>query len=283
MMGQEHLAAIQAQPLVDMVGVADPAILDSSRTRGIPHFADYRDMLKTVKPDGVIVATPPQTHVEIGIHCIEQGVPSLIEKPVSIDLVSALRLEQVVASNDVPVLIGHNRRHNSVNLAAKKAIDEGRLGDILAVNTTWLRRKSDHYFADKWKTLAGGGGVILINVVHDFDCLRMLCGEIEKVSALTSNKGRGFEVEDTGVVMLQFASGALGTMTISDATQAPWCWEYASGEDPRFARHDENTFLICGNKASLTLPSMYLWENGNGFNRDNPLTRTRLFWEPNDS
>lgn len=280
-MGREHISALQSCNRAELVAIADPVGGSDVYDSGVPRFTDYQQMLKAVKPDGAIVATPPHTHVEIGIKCIELEVPSLIEKPVSSDLASAIRLEQAAADSDVPVLIGHSRRHNSINTAAKRAIEDGQLGDILAVTSMHLRHKPDQYFADKWKTQKGGGGVMLINVVHDFDCLRMLCGEIDEVHAITSNKGRGFEAEDTCVVMLKFASGALGTMTVSDATQAPWSWEFTSGEDPRFAKHDENSMLICGTKGSLSLPSMYLWKNSNGFKRDDPLSRTRLRWEPN--
>ena len=52
---------------------------------------------------------------------------------------------------------------------------------------------------------------MLINAIHDIDCLRMVCGEIESVQAPTADAARGFAVEDTAAAVLTFANGALGT------------------------------------------------------------------------
>jgi predicted dehydrogenase len=81
----------------------------------------------------------------------------------------------------------------------------------------WLLKKPDDYFNVAWRR-ERGGGPILINLVHDIDSLRFICGEIVEVQASTSNKVRGFGVEDTAALLLKFANGAIGTVTVSDAT-----------------------------------------------------------------
>ena len=53
---------------------------------------------------------------------------------------------------------------------------------------------------------------MLMNLIHDLDCLRHICGEIVEVSAASSRAVREFEVEDTAAIVLQFANGALGTV-----------------------------------------------------------------------
>lgn len=96
-------------------------------------------------------------------------------------------------------------------------------------------------------------------MIHDIDVLRFVCGEIDSVQALTSSAGRGLPINDTAVVSVSFAGGALGTITMSDAVAAPWAWDLTSGENPFFGRTDENCYLLAGSEASLAVPSMRLW------------------------
>jgi predicted dehydrogenase len=285
-MGRHHLNILSMNPDFDVVGVADPtaAVLAPLEEKGFRIFLDYRKMLDDAKPEGVVIATPNSHHVPVALDCIEQGIGTLIEKPVSDSVESALQLVKALAKTDVPVLIGHHRRHNPLLKKAAQHIAAGGIGQVVAVLGMWLRRKPDEYFADWWKReAASGGGVLLINTIHDIDCLRMMCGEIESVQAITSNKVRDFNVEDTAVVTLRFESGALGTLTISDATTAPWCWEMTSQEDPRFATIPENCYLLCGTQGSLTVPTLENWTNESNGGRDAPLMRRRLYYLPADA
>jgi predicted dehydrogenase len=284
-MGRHHLDLLSASPDFDVVGVADPtpAVLAALAQKGPPVFSDYRKMLEDAKPDGVVIATPNSHHVPVALECIERGIGALIEKPVSDSVESAMQLTRAIAKTDVPVLVGHHRRHNPLLKAAAKHIAAGGVGQVVTALGMWLRRKPDEYFKDRWKQeAASGGGVLLINTIHDVDCLRMMCGEIESVQAMTSNSVRKLGVEDTAAVTLRFESGALGTLTISDATTAPWCWEMTSQEDPRFASVPENCYLVCGTRGSLTVPTLENWTNEPDGGRDAPLMRRRLYHVPAD-
>ena len=75
--------------------------------------------------------------------------------------------------------------------------------------------KPDEYFDVAWR-LAKGGGPVFLNLIHDIDLFRYLLGEIVSVQAEESNAVRGHPVEDTAVILLRFASGALGSITAVD-------------------------------------------------------------------
>ena len=76
---------------------------------------------------------------------------------------------------------------------------------------------------------------------------------------MTSNKARGFAVEDTAGLLLKFAGGAIGTVTLSDTTPAPWSWELSSGENAAYPKQDQPCYLFAGTKGSLSVPTMELW------------------------
>jgi len=275
--GRRHVELIEASPDCRVAGIADPS--DSARAfaeaHGIPWYADHRDLLKQQTPDGMIVASPNVLHVAMALDCIEHGVPVLVEKPVADTVASARRLCEAVQRSGVPVLVGHHRRHNPIIKTIREQILDGLIGQLTAVVGLWLLRKPDDYFDVAWRREPGGGPV-LINLVHDIDNLRFICGEIIEVQALTSNEARGFAVEDSAALLLKFAIGAIGTVTVSDATPAPWSWELASGENAAYPRQDQPCYLFAGTKGSLAVPNMQLWSYPGESGWYAPLQRTDL-------
>lgn len=243
------------------------AIVDSSApSEGLAaelktlHFKDLDSCLRQVKLDGLIIATPTKCHVAHGLAAVRAGVPMLVEKPISNDLESAMQLVQAAEAADVPLLVGHHRRHSPLIQEASRIVQSGQLGQIVAVNGCCLFRKPPHYFdaPNSWRK-EPGGGVVLINLIHVMDDLRTVAGEIMSVQAITSSGVRGFPVEDSGAVLLRFASGALGTLVFSDATVTPWSWEMTSGENPEFPKTKEFCYFVAGTRGSLTIPRLNVW------------------------
>ena len=187
----------------------------------------------------MIIATPNQLHVANGLACVRAGIPMLVEKPVSDDVASGWELVAAAEQADVPMLVGHHRRHSPLIHEAKAIVASGAVGRVTAVNGLCWFLKPQHYFDVAWRRQAGAG-VVLINLIHVIDDLRNICGDLETVQAILSNVTRGFEVEDTAAIMLRFRSGALGTISISDTVAAPWSWELTSGEDKAFPRTDQS-------------------------------------------
>jgi predicted dehydrogenase len=285
-MGRAHVDILRRNPDFEIVGIADPsaAALAPLASAGLATFPDHRQLLERARPDAAVIATPNSHHVPAAIDCLERNVGLLIEKPVADSVESARKLLEALEAAKAPVLVGHHRRHNPLLRKASQHIASGAIGRVVAVVGLWLRRKPDEYFTDLWKLdPARGGGVLLINTIHDIDCLRMLCGDIVSVQAMTSSAVRTLGVEDTAAVTMRFSSGALGTVTVSDATTAPWCWEMTSQEDPRFATIPESCYLVCGTQGSLAVPTLETWTNDRNAGRDAPFIRRRLHHVPADA
>ena len=172
----------------------------------------------------------------------------------------------------MPLLVGHHRRYNPRAQRARALIREGVLGRLAAVNVVWCVRKPEAYFDAAWKK-APGGGPVLINLIHEIDMLRFLCGEITEIMAMRSNAVRNFDVEDTAGVVLRFESGALGTVLMSDAAPSPWSWEQASGENhPIFPENDENPTRLFGTEAAMEFPRLRIWRHDGTVDWNSPLS-----------
>jgi predicted dehydrogenase len=260
LIGRKHIELVQANRDCSIAGIADPSpqAKDFADACNIPWYGDHRALLEREAPDGMIIASPNALHVPMAMDCVERDIPALVEKPVADSVEAARRLLNAVVRTQVPVLVGHHRRHNPKIKTVRDAVAHGKLGRLTAVVGLWLLKKPDDYFDAGWRKEAGGGP-ILINLVHDIDNLRFICGEIVEVQAQASTAVRGFAVEDTAALLLRFRNGALGTMTLSDATPAPWSWELTSGENPAYPRNDQPCYLLAGTGGSLAVPSLDTW------------------------
>ena len=166
---------------------------------------------------------------------------------------------------------------------AAEIIASGGIGRVVAANGLWLSHKPKDYFDVAWRREAGGGPV-LINAIHDIDCLRMLCGDVERVSATASNETRKFKVEDTAAAVLHFKSGALGTLLVSDAVSGCWTWEMGSRENADRPQDTENCYVIAGTKGSLTVPNLqHRWHEPGQESWSVPLTQLRVLVRPADA
>jgi len=257
---QKHLATMRASPDVAITGVYDPfpGPREAAARAGLCAFASIDDFFAAPGLAGVIVATPNQLHADNAIACIERGLPALVEKPVADTAANGERILAAQRAAGTPVLVGHHRRHNPIVQKARELVRAGRLGKVTAVAGLTLFLKPPDYFNVPWRREPGGGPV-LINLIHDIDCLRFIVGEIAAVEAMTSNARRGHAVEDTAAIVARFENGALATMLVSDIAAAPWSWELTAGENPIYPQQDENCYLIAGTEGALALPRLQLW------------------------
>ncbi len=283
--GMRHLEILEAAPDLEIAAIVDPAASAEAfaRARNIPYYkTEHARMLDAEEPDGALIATPNSLHLENGLACVDRGIPFLLEKPITETIESALQLVTAADKARVPFIVGHHRRYNPGISRARDFIREGSIGKVTAVSGTWFRRKPDDYFKMAWRRKPGGGP-ILINAIHDLDTLRVLCGEIDVVQAMTSNMARGFEVEDTAAVMLRFANAALGTFVFSDAVEGPWGWEQCAGENASwYPQQPVDCYIIGGTQGSLSIPSLEHWWNKGGGGRGDPMLRERLQVVPGD-
>ena len=260
-MGRQHYQHLRNVPQAQLCAVADPGPQAEAFAAecGVPCFADHRHMLAHARPEAVIVANPNNLHVATALDCVEAGVPVLVEKPVGVNLDEVRALVEASRRRGVPVLVGHHRRHNPLIAKAHQVINEGKLGRLINVTALWQLQKPDSYFETPWRR-EPGAGFLLTNLIHDLDLLRYLCGEVVQVQAFTRNDVRGFANEDSAAVLLQFANGALGSLTGSDAVAAPWSWELDAGESPVYPRQDgQPCYLLAGTQGALSIPQLKRW------------------------
>jgi len=275
LIGRSHINVVQASATVELTAVVDPSPQADAiaRAAGVPLYRTLEDLLQQARPDGIVLATPNQLHVPQALQCIEAGVACLLEKPIAPTVAEAEALVTAADMCGARLLIGHHRAHSPIMAKACAVVQSGQLGRVVGVMGSATFFKPDHYFDDgPWRREVGGGP-ILINMIHEVHNLRMLCGEVTAVQAIKSHALRGFAVEDTVAISLQFASGALGSFLLSDVAASARSWEHTSQENKAYPTYeDEDCYVISGTDGTLSVPTMRL--------KTYPRAEDRSWWKP---
>jgi predicted dehydrogenase len=261
LIGLRHIEETQKSTGCELVAIVDPSPKADkvAQQAGVPWYRSLGELFAQDRPDGVVLATPNQLHVENALECIRAGIPALVEKPVAHDLAEGLRLCEAAERANVKLLVGHHRPHSPILHKAVEIVRSGVLGRIVAVIGSAMFYKPDHYFEEAPWRREPGGGPILLNMIHEVGNLRAMVGEIAAVQAFASSAVRGFPVEDTVAINLRFANGALGTFLLSDTAASAKSWEQTSQENKGYPTYaDEDCYVIAGTDGSLAVPTMRL-------------------------
>lgn len=272
LIGLRHAQVAQDLGEVDLTAVVEPdaTLRQRLKQQGLPVVASIADVPKRTK--AAIIATPTPAHADAGLAAIDRGWAVLVEKPIAGTLLDADRLIDVADRAGLPLVTGHHRRCHPFVQATTERL--ARIGTLVGVQGMWSLRKDDAYYLPDWRR-APGSGPLMTNLSHEIDLLRLFLGEIELVSALSSDATRGHQIEDSSSIAIRFTSGALASFLMSDAGASPWSFEAACGENPHIAMSGEDYIRFTGTDGAMSFPSLSLWlgTDGQDVNWHNPLER----------
>ncbi|HEX8851086.1 MAG TPA: Gfo/Idh/MocA family oxidoreductase [Gemmatimonadaceae bacterium] len=238
-----HFDAFRKIGGLQLVGVCD-VVAERARAAaeatGVPAFTSYEEMLHSVACDAVAICTPSGLHPQHGVMAAKLGKHVITEKPMAISLAAADELVQACDAAGVHLFVVKQNRLNPPIQLLKRAIDKGRFGRIYLANTTvrWTRPQ-EYYDQAPWRgTWEFDGGAFMNQASHYVDLIQWLVGPVESVVAKTATLARRIEAEDTGIAVLKFRNGALGTIEVTMLT---------------YPRNLEGSITILGEKGSAKI------------------------------
>jgi predicted dehydrogenase len=212
-----HFRNLRTIPGVDLVAFCDVSRdrAQSAAERFSPHArisTDVHDLLAAGDLDGVYVTVPPFAHGEIELAVLEAGVPMYVEKPVALSLDLARRIGQQIAERQALVCVGYHWRYTPAGARVQEALAGSTIGLVYGYYKTrppqgkgWLTVKEQ------------SGGQMVEQTTHIIDMARLLAGDVKSVYARFANRvtgpAPGFTAADIGTATIEFASGALGTIS----------------------------------------------------------------------
>ena len=208
--GNIHATMYKEESLAELVGICDwnKARADARAAKyGVPAYYDVQQMLETVRPDVVSVATGGveygSEHYLPTVQALNFGCHVLGEKPISNEVEEGEEMVATAAAKGVCYGVNLNHRFTPAARLAKKWVETGRIGHQLFINMSmWIMnpRESSPWF--HLKALHP----------HTIDVMRYFCGDIEAVHCFAT-KAPGRKIWSTAVFNMRFKSGAVGTLT----------------------------------------------------------------------
>jgi predicted dehydrogenase len=164
--------------LVEFVGLCDinPGRAETAKQMlgvSCPTFTDFEEMLRTTKPETVIVTTVDGTHHTFIARALEMGCDVITEKPMTTDETKLKVILDAARKSKSKLIMAHNYRYPPTAAKIKELLMQERVGRITSVDFHWyldVYHGADYF--RRWHRLRESSGTLLNHKSsHHFDLL----------------------------------------------------------------------------------------------------------------
>jgi predicted dehydrogenase len=210
---RRRIASLGAR--VRLVGLADPQSLSPPGPPGVPVFTDHRAMLAAVRPEVVVICTPPHTHLALALDAIAAGCDILLEKPPVASLAAHHTLTAALSSAGLVCQVGFQALGSAAWQSFRAALPGLGVTGLTAA-ASWKR--DDAYYA---RAAWAGRRVVDGRAVIDGSLVNPLAHAVMQALASASAIGAGrprqltveryrtrpIETDDTAFARITFDTG----------------------------------------------------------------------------
>ncbi len=186
---------------------------NSIKNTNVRVYTDYIDMLKNEDINAVSICTESGYHAKIAIDCLNARKHVLIEKPMTMSIEDADKVNSLAKEKGLKVAVCHQNRFNPPIQKLRRAIEEKRFGKLINITARilWTRDQS-YYDQAPWRgTKELDGGTLMNQCIHNIDLLQWMVGsEVERVHSERGTFLRNIEMEDFGAILIRFKNGTIG-------------------------------------------------------------------------
>jgi len=218
-------------------------------------YNDAEKLVNDPEVNAVYVATPPSSHKEYTLLAANAGKPVYVEKPMALNYHECREMTTACEKAGIPLFVAYYRRALPRFLTIKKMIEDGKIGSVRFVHTTYLASPTPDDISGKenWRVNPeiSGGGYFVDLACHTLDILQFFFGDIISATGHAANQGGFYKAEDMVNGMYIFSSGVQGS--------GNWCFTAST--------HLDRTEII-GEKGKITFATFgndpVILETGDG-------------------
>jgi len=224
---------------VEIAAFAEPRADQARKVRDIyggRWYTDYHEMLANEELDGVVVLAPDDLHVDATLAALDAGRHVLVEKPIARSLHAARQMCRHADEKGLTLMTVATMRYAPPYRRARRLVETGPVSNpALFVGKFTL----GYDYVDLMES----------GTIHYFDLARYIMGDVATVQAVGVNRyarnRRRYPV-DNAVATVQFASGAIGTLSTSSTALSlkPWTRMEVYGDHAWLAVEDQRELLL---------------------------------------
>ena len=194
-MGTNHFKVLHTIPTVKKVFGVDPLARQAE-------FSDVEELLRNVKIDFAIIATPTAEHSKIALELVKKNIPILIEKPVFKNTAEGEAILKAAKKNNCKIAVGHIERFNP---ACQSLVHN--LKDEKIINCSVTR-------VSPYPKRIGDVGVKLDLAIHDIDLIKFITKE-DIITSFSSSSVTNGDREDTASFFLNIGHKTTANILVS--------------------------------------------------------------------
>lgn len=226
---------------------------DYASRHNVPRWYDNAEkLINDPEVNAVYIATPPLQHEEYTLLSLAAGKPVYVEKPMTLNTESALRMKNAAINFNVKLCVAHYRREQPMFLKVKQLLSDKVIGDIRFVQLQMLQSPAHNLIAStetNWRLdpSISGGGLFHDLAPHQLDLMIYYFGEVSSSSGISVNQSKEYSADDLVAGQILFENGVVFNGT--------WCFTVSETDRKDICEITGSTgkisFPVFGNKITL--------------------------------
>ena len=220
-MAKGHAKGVLAAECATLAAMCDidperlQGLKDEFGEDGIKYCTDYMDLVRDPDIDAVVLVTPDQVHMEQTVNLLKAGKAVLCEKPMALTMEECQEMMRVEKETGGKLMVGQIARCTPGFIAAKKLIDEGRIGELTFVESEYAHNYTNARGHKDWRVTPERAG-FLGGGCHAVDLLRWIAGDPTEVHAYANHKSLvDWPTDDTTIAIMKFPNNVIGKVFVS--------------------------------------------------------------------
>lgn len=214
-------------------------------------YSDADQLINDPEVNAIYIATPPLQHEDYAIKAMATGKPVYVEKPMTLNTASAIRMKEASEKYNVKLSVAHYRRAQPMFLKVKSLLDANTIGTVRLVQLQMLQPENTSLIAGSetnWRLnpAISGGGLFHDLAPHQLDLMVHFFGEVQQAKGMALNQNNSYAVDDMVAGQILFKNGVVFSGT--------WCFSVAEKSDvcEIIGTAGKISFPMFGNKVTLS-------------------------------